>query len=282
MISVVIKDEEAVQFSGLTNQTFKDFEVIASKDLNKAVRDARGQYLLFWDPGARAEDTFLEKLVSTAERDNSDMSACNTEYVFKEKAPPTIYQSAANISYTPFKSIKDGVFDMREIYADFLENEPTAFFVNGGKLLKKELLFRFLETAQFRTGKNFELFFAMPDILLKAGTISIITKSLYKIEMASNGFGERLSSVCHIRDLYDAYINKIRSSYKNGFEKLSYQKQRRMLETLSTLWTPAAMKQGLGGDADLQTELAQKRKWYSAQNWIIENGETSLMMEEDK
>ena len=243
-VSVIVPCYNVEEFVGecldsLTNQTFKDFEIIcvddgatdstpdilkdyASKDLrikvvtqenggissarNTGIKNSSGEYITFIDSDDWVNDTYIEKLYSAINENGCDIAVAE---MIRKRPNAEKYRLH---------------FDEEKIYTDLQDKVdicriPACCYVCG-KLFKKELI----ENMPFKLGAYFEDVIWTPEILKKSDKLVTVPKIYYYYRVNTNSIVKTVQS---IQKQHDSYVAKsyIVSFFEENNLKLSRKNQ---------------------------------------------------------
>ena len=210
-IEIIIIDDGSTDstLNKLNDLAKNDDRIIIKKQRNSGVSVARnnginiasGDYILFVDSDDWLEKTMIEKMIITAQKENTDIVRCNfyDEYVNKTLLGK-IYDELKNIK------ILNSEYALKNIYDYFLTaNKPIKNFVML-ILIKKELILK--NKIYFN-----EKLYMLEDVLFYQELL-YYSKSIYFLDEPLYHYYENPNSVTYSRKQYERMIYGIIDSNK--------------------------------------------------------------------
>ena len=177
---------------------------------NYGIEKASGKYLTFVDSDDYVEESYLKKLYSIMDKENSDLAVCEFSYIYSDG---NIVRSYSNLDYTD------------DILKKYLLTPPMAPI----RMFKKDLF----NHIKFKEGIYYEDLELCPKLVKYANKVSFVNESLYNYLIRENSIMHQKEMNSKLEDIYHVLDSNYKELYKDYPNEIEYMYIIHLLRTAS-------------------------------------------------
>lgn len=177
---------------------------------NYGIEKASGKYLTFVDSDDYVEESYLKKLYSIMDKENSDLAVCEFSYIYSDG---NIVRSYSNLDYTD------------DILKKYLLTPPMAPI----RMFKKDLF----NHIKFKEGIYYEDLELCPKLVKYAKKVSFVNESLYNYLIRENSIMHQKEMNSKLEDIYHVLDSNYKELYKDYPNEIEYMYIIHLLRTAS-------------------------------------------------